>query len=149
LSLITVPVNPAHGTQGYFNTTSFDKKFLALQFAINPLYSSFSLLLHTRTFFATPLAEKMHLLLSACHQSENPFPAFFFVANFYSSLINMPIIHIEEFETSLLTLFGVSLVLWRRKADSALSNPCFMTLPPNFTTSEFPISNYFTFQNFC
>jgi hypothetical protein len=53
----------------------------------------------------------------------------------------MPIIHIEEFETSLLTLFGVSLVLWRRKADSALSNPCFMTLPPNFTTSEFPITS--------
>jgi hypothetical protein len=61
----------------------------------------------------------------------------------------MPIIHIEEFETSLLTLFGVSLVLWRRKADSALSNPCFMALPPNLTTSEFPISNYFTFKNFC
>ena len=49
----------------------------------------------------------------------------------------MPIIHIEEFETSLLTLFGV--FLWRRKADSALSNPCFMALPPNFTTSAFPI----------
>ena len=61
----------------------------------------------------------------------------------------MPIIHIEEFETSLLTLFGVSLVLWRRKADNALSNPCFMALPPNFTTSAFPISNYFTFKIFC
>jgi hypothetical protein len=60
----------------------------------------------------------------------------------------MPIIHIEEFETSLLTLLGVSLVLWRRKADNALSNPCFMALPPNFTTSEFPISNYFTFKFF-
>jgi hypothetical protein len=79
---------------------------LALQFAVNPFYSSFSLLLHTRTFFATPLAEKMHLLFSACRQSENPFPAFFFVANFYSFLINMPIIHIEEIKTSLLTLFG-------------------------------------------
>ena len=41
----------------------------------------------------------------------------------------MPIINIEEIETSLLTLLGVSLVLWRRNADSALSNPCFMTLP--------------------
>jgi hypothetical protein len=51
----------------------------------------------------------------------------------------MPIIHIEGFETSLLTLFGVSLVLWRRKADNALSNPCFMALPLNFTTSAFPI----------
>jgi hypothetical protein len=113
LSLITVPVNPAHGTQGCFNTTSFDKNYLASQFSINPFRPSFSLLLHTRAFFATPLAEKIHLLFSACHQSENPFPTFFFVANFYSSLINMPIIHIEEIETSLLTLFGVSLVLWR------------------------------------
>jgi hypothetical protein len=60
----------------------------------------------------------------------------------------VPIIHIEEFETSLLTLLGVSLVLWRRKADNALSNPCFMALPLNFTTSAFPIPNYFTFKNF-
>jgi hypothetical protein len=35
------------------------------------------------------------------------------------------------------------------KADSALSNPCFMTSPSYFTTSEFPISNYFYFQNLC
>jgi hypothetical protein len=35
----------------------------------------------------------------------------------------------KDFETSLLTLLGVSLVLWRRKADNALSNPCFMALP--------------------
>jgi hypothetical protein len=61
----------------------------------------------------------------------------------------MPIIHVEGFETSLLTLLGVSLVLWRRKADNALSNPCFMALPLNFTTSAFPIPNYFTFKIFC
>jgi hypothetical protein len=61
----------------------------------------------------------------------------------------MPIIYIEEIETSLLTLIAVYLVFWRGKADSALSNPCFMTLPSDFTTSEFPISNYFNFQNFC
>jgi hypothetical protein len=60
----------------------------------------------------------------------------------------MPIIHVEGFETSLLTLLGVSLVLWRRKADNALSNPCFTALPLNFTTSAFPIPNYFTFKNF-
>jgi hypothetical protein len=53
----------------------------------------------------------------------------------------MPIIHIEGFETSMLTLLGVSLVLWRRNADSALSNPCFMTLPLTSQTSEFPIFN--------
>jgi hypothetical protein len=61
----------------------------------------------------------------------------------------MPIINIEEIETSLLTLLGVSLVLWRRNADSALSNPCFMTLPltPQHLNFQFPI--YFNFQNFC
>jgi hypothetical protein len=42
----------------------------------------------------------------------------------------------------------MSLVLLRGKADSALSNPCFMTPPSDFTTFEFPISNYFNFQNF-
>jgi hypothetical protein len=61
----------------------------------------------------------------------------------------VPIIHVKEFETFLLTLFGVSLVLWRRKADNALSNPCFMALSLNFTTSAFPISNYITFKKFC
>jgi hypothetical protein len=61
----------------------------------------------------------------------------------------MPIIHVEGFETSLLTLLGVSLVLWRRKADNTLSNPCLMALPLNFTTSAFPFPNYFTFKNFC
>jgi hypothetical protein len=54
----------------------------------------------------------------------------------------------KDFETSLLTLLGVSLVLWRRKADNALSNPCFMALPLNFTTSAFPILNYFTSKIF-
>jgi hypothetical protein len=44
--------------------------------------SSFSLLLHTRTFFTIPLAEKMHPLFSADHQSEYPFPVFFFVTIF-------------------------------------------------------------------
>jgi len=54
----------------------------------------------------------------------------------------------KDFETSLLTLLGVSLVLWRRKADNTLSNPCFMALPLNFTTSAFPIPNYFTLKIF-
>ncbi len=31
----------------------------------------------------------------------------------------------KDFETSLLTLFGVSLVLWKRKADNEHSNPLF------------------------
>jgi hypothetical protein len=58
------------------------QKLLAPQFPINPFQSPFSLLLYTRTFFATPLAEKMRSLFSASHQSENPFPAFFFITIF-------------------------------------------------------------------
>ncbi len=64
----------------------------------------------------------MHLLFSAYHQSENPFPAFLFVANFYSSLINMPIIHIEEIETSLLTPVRLATpVLWLSLLTSQLN----------------------------
>ncbi len=60
LSLITVLVNPAYGIQECFNTTSFDKNYWHCNFAINLFCSSFSPLLHTRTFFAIPFAEKMH-----------------------------------------------------------------------------------------
>jgi hypothetical protein len=68
-------------------TSTFDESF----------QSPFFLLLYTRTFFATSLAEKMHSLFSASHQFENPFPAFLFVTIFHPSLINVPIIHIEGF----------------------------------------------------
>jgi hypothetical protein len=44
----------------------------------------------------------------------------------------------KDFETSLLTLFGVSLVLWRRKADNEHSNPPVLwPLAPKFSTSAF------------
>jgi hypothetical protein len=43
---------------------------------------------------------------SANHQPENPFSRFLLCYNFCSSLINMPIIYIEEIETSLLTLIS-------------------------------------------
>ena len=36
----------------------------------------------------------------------------------------------KDFETSLLTLLGVSLVLWRRKADNEHSNPLFYCPSP-------------------
>jgi hypothetical protein len=35
----------------------------------------------------------------------------------------------KDFETSLLTLLGVSLVLWKRKADNALSTPVLWPSP--------------------
>jgi hypothetical protein len=105
LSLITFLVKPAHGIQGCFNTTSFDKNYWHFKFAINLFCSSFSPLLHTRTFFAIPLAEKMHPFFLLIINPKS-FSRFLLCHNFYSSLINMPIIHIEETETSLLTLIG-------------------------------------------
>jgi hypothetical protein len=105
-SLITVLVNPAHGIQGCFNTTSFDKNYWHFNFAINLFCSSFSPLLHTRTFFAISLAEKMHPFFLLIINPEILFSCFRLCHNFCSSLMNMPITYIEEIETALLTLFG-------------------------------------------
>jgi hypothetical protein len=104
--LITVLVNPAHGIQGCFNTTSFDKNYWHFNFAINHFCSSFSPLLHTRTFFAVPLAEKMHPFFLLILNPKNLFSRFLLCYNFWSSLMNMPITYIEEIKTTLLTLFG-------------------------------------------
>jgi hypothetical protein len=65
-----------------------------------------SSLLLSRTFFAIPLAGKNAPLFSASHQSEIFSPAFSSSMIFHSSLMNMPIIYIEEIETTLLTQFG-------------------------------------------
>ncbi len=71
------------------------QKSLAPQLPINPFQSPFSLLLYSRTFFAIPLAEKMHSLFSASHRES--FSRFLLHHDFYSFLINVPIIHIEGF----------------------------------------------------
>ncbi len=50
----------------------------------------------------------------------------------------------KDFETSLLTLLGVSLVLWRRKADNAHSNPLFYGPRPQNSQHlhfQFPITS--------
>ena len=50
----------------------------------------------------------------------------------------------KDFETSLLTLLGVSLVLWRRKADNAHSNPLFYGPSPlnsQHLHFQFPIAS--------
>jgi hypothetical protein len=55
LSLITVLVNPAHGIQGCFNTTSFDKNYWHFNFSINPsLLSFFSAASYPHIFRNTP-----------------------------------------------------------------------------------------------
>ncbi len=79
----------------------------------------------------------MHPLFSASHQSKIFSPAFSTVIIFHSSLMNMPIIYIEENETTLLTLF---LGFIGGKVDSALNNTRFMTSPSEFT--NFQILNF-------
>ncbi len=55
----------------------------------------------------------------------------------------------KDFETSLLTLFGVSLVLWRReRLITSIATPVLLPLAPKFSTSAFPIYSCFTFKNF-
>ncbi len=63
----SLPLSPstcylAHGIQGCFKTTSFDKNYWHFNFIINPSCPSSSSLLFSRTFFAIPLAEKIHPL---------------------------------------------------------------------------------------
>jgi hypothetical protein len=76
---------------------------LILQLTLFVLFSS---LLLSRTFFAISLAEKMHPLFSASHQSKIFSPAFSFVIIFTPLLMNMPITYIVEIGTTLLTLFS-------------------------------------------
>ncbi len=54
------------------------------------------------------------------------------------------------FGTSLLTLFGVSLVLWRGgRQKTSVATPFYCPLSPNSQTSEFLIYSFYTFKNFC
>jgi hypothetical protein len=53
------------------------------------------------------------------------------------------------FGTSLLTLFGVSLVLWRRERQiTSIATPFYCPLSPNSQTSEFLIYSSCTFKIF-
>ncbi len=101
-------------------------------------------MLLSRTLFAIPLAEKMHPLFSASHQSKIFSPAFSSVIIFRSSLMNTPIIYIEEIETNLLTLFGRILGFIGGKVDSAPNNTRFTTSTSEFT--NFQILNFQLFQ---
>ncbi len=150
LLLIATLVNPAHGTQGCPKKIFFDKNHWHFNFWLILFRSHFSLLLNTRTFFAIPLTEKMHSLFSASHQSERIlFPLFsslwflFFLnkcANYsYRRILKPPCKPCSACPW----FYGGERQIMRT------ATPCFMALAPNFTTSAFPIPNYFTFKNFC
>ncbi len=112
-ALIVNPVNLTRGTQGCPKITSFDKSNWHPNF-----WRVFSSLLFlccfTPVYFRNTLCQKMHSLLPSVI-NENPFPALSFVTVFHLSLMNTNYSYRRIFGTSLLTLFGVSLVLWRRE----------------------------------
>jgi hypothetical protein len=86
------------------DTTSFDKNYWHFNFAINLFCSPCSPLLDTRTFFAIPFAEKMHPFFLLIIGPKILLSRFLLCYNFCSSLINMPIIYIEEIETALFSV---------------------------------------------
>ncbi len=90
----------------------------------------FSLLLYTRTFFALSFAKKMHSFFPPVINSRILFPLSLLVTIFPPFLNKCQLFISKDFETSLLTLLGVSLVLWRRKADNEHSNPLFYCPSP-------------------
>jgi hypothetical protein len=106
LSLITVLVAPAHGIQGCFNTTSFDKNYWHFNFTINPFRSSFFFTASFPYIFRNSPCRKNAPPFFCQSSTRNLFSRFFLCCNFYSSLMNMPITYIEEIEITLLTLFG-------------------------------------------
>jgi hypothetical protein len=108
--LIARPLSPSFPPStwytGVFQHNFLDKNYWHFTFAINPFCFSFSPLLHTRTFFAIPFAEKMHPFFLLIINLKILFSRFLLCYNFCSSLMNMPITYIKEIETALLNVFG-------------------------------------------
>ncbi len=104
----TCPLSPSSLIQhmvyrGVSTQLPLIKNYWHFDFAINPfLLFFFSAVSYPYIFRKTPCRKNA----PPDHQSENPFSRLLLCHNFYSPLINMPITYIEEFETSLLTLFG-------------------------------------------
>ncbi len=129
-ALIASLVTLTRGTQGCPIIFSFDKSNWHPTFE-ESLQSSFSLPLCTRTFSQHPLPKKC-TPFSISHWPENPFPVLSFLTIFHPSLINANYSCRRIFETSLLTLFGVSLVLWRRERQiTSIATLFYCPLSPN------------------
>ncbi len=80
--LIATLVNPAHGTQGCPKIISFDKNYWHPSFQLT-LFNLLSLYCSIPAHFSQhSLPEKMHLLFSANHQSDNPFSRFLLFSKF-------------------------------------------------------------------
>jgi hypothetical protein len=113
------------------------------------LQSSFSLPLGTRTFSQHP-SPKNALPSSSVINPRTLFPFFLLLQFFHPSLINANFSCRKIFGTSLLTLFGVSLVFWRGgRQITSVATPFYCRLSPNAQTSEFLIYSFYTFKIFC
>ncbi len=109
LSLIVTLVNLAHGIQGCPKTISFDKSNWHPNFWCAFSVSFFSAALHPYIFRNTLCRKNAFPFF---HQSliREPFPAFFTRYNFSPFLNKCQLFMSKDFENSLLTLPGVSLV---------------------------------------
>ena len=84
--------------------------------------------------FRNTFCQKMRFLFSSVINPRILFPFFLLLQFFHPSSTNANYLCRRIFGTSLLTLFGVSLVLWRGvKADNERSNPVLLPLVPEFT----------------
>ena len=108
-ALIASLVTLTRGIQGCPKIISFDKSNWHPTFE-KSLQSSFSLPLYTRTFSQHPLP-KNALPPSSVINPRILFPFFLSLQFFHPSLTNANYLYRRIFGTSLLTLFGVSLVL--------------------------------------
>jgi hypothetical protein len=134
---------PAHGIQGCFKTTSFDKHYRHFNFTINPSCSSFSSLLFSRTFFAIPLAKKMHPLFLPVKDPKSFLPLFPLL-QFFTFLNELCQLFMSKVLKHPVTLFGCILGFIGGKKDTALNNTRFVTSPSEFTNFQF---NLFQFSH--
>jgi hypothetical protein len=145
-ALIASLVTLTRGIQGCPKIISFDKSNWHPTFK-KSLQSSF-LPLYTRAFSQHPLPKNALPSLSVI----NPrilFPFSLSLQFFHPSLINANYSCRRIFGTSLLTLFGLSLVLLRGgKADNERSNPVLLPLVPEFTNIWCSHLQLLHFQNF-
>ncbi len=113
-SLIVTLINLARGIQGCPKIIFFDKSNWHPDFW--RAFSVFLFLCFAPAHFSQhPLPKKCTPFFPSVANPRNLLPAFFLCYNFSPFLNKCHLFMSKDFETSLLTLLGVSLVLWRRE----------------------------------
>jgi hypothetical protein len=106
LSLITALVTQHMAYRGVSTQLPLIKIIGILILQLTLFILLLSSLLLSRTFFCNTPCRKNAPSFFCQSSIQNLFCRFFLYYNFHSSLMNMPIIYIQEIETTLLTLFG-------------------------------------------